>query len=517
MTGQTAADGSAAQLRRCHAESAACRTTDDIDRLIRAIRAARRVPVLTGDVAALRALADAYQADARFAEGHLSAPLRSAEKAVGSAWTGQAATAAHDALELTAHQLDALAKVMERADGLVRRLADALQQAQEWDRSGMFGLMVADGEAARAKAVSPPDRAMFEKARNTAVEGARQRAQAFESYEKASWEASREFRGLRDGTRLSRAAFAGLPAAKVAGMVEATIGGGSKEPIVGSHALRRASEQYRRLSDADRQRFDRLMNDAASPHERAYLTKALATGRPMDQIERFDARIHPHGGDPAWLQAHLNPTPPSDSLTAKDRTAVEFAGHGYSQKGYTCAAASTVTARAEVDPLYALYLTTGGPDDPAGDSGPAFQDRFLAEQNRNAGLPRGDFGKHDGLNLKAWEHVVDTEVGAPQGADYATVEARTPQQRRQLLAEIEGALDRGQPVPIRLGGERVGDEPKSAHALVFLRRQGDRLEAYNPWGETTWVTESEFVDGHMHRAAPHTVTFDQATHVMVPR
>lgn len=49
----------------------------------------------------------------------------------------------------------------------------------------------------------------------------------------------------------------------------------------------------------------------------------------------------------------------------------------------TCVAASTVTARAMVDPLYALQLTTGGrPGDPAHDSPQAFEERLRDEQVR---------------------------------------------------------------------------------------------------------------------------------------
>ena len=46
-------------------------------------------------------------------------------------------------------------------------------------------------------------------------------------------------------------------------------------------------------------------------------------------------------------------------------------------------AASLVTARAQLDPLYSLQLTTGGhPDDPHFDNPEAFQKRLSDEQDR---------------------------------------------------------------------------------------------------------------------------------------
>jgi len=69
----------------------------------------------------------------------------------------------------------------------------------------------------------------------------------------------------------------------------------------------RASHRLDGLTGPDRERFDRLLHQARSPQERAYLLKALAAGHTIDQIEGFANSIHPHGADPAWLRDHLTP------------------------------------------------------------------------------------------------------------------------------------------------------------------------------------------------------------------
>lgn len=78
-------------------------------------------------------------------------------------------------------------------------------------------------------------------------------------------------------------------------------------PILDDADAQRAAQQLDKLSPADRQRFEQLLNNGKSSQEQAYLMKPLAAGHSVDEITSFDNLIHNHGDDPAWLQEHLTP------------------------------------------------------------------------------------------------------------------------------------------------------------------------------------------------------------------
>src|SRR5687768_6232587 len=113
----------------------------------------------------------------------------------------------------------------------------------------------------------------------------------------------------------------------------------------------------------------------------------------MAKVEQFAAAIHDHGDDPAWLKDRLSPLDTSDASDNKvgDRLPTESHGKPWTQ-GSTdqCVAASNVMAKASVDPIYALQLTTGGrPDDPAYDNPQAFEQRLRDETERVYDQGRG--------------------------------------------------------------------------------------------------------------------------------
>ena len=87
--------------------------------------------------------------------------------------------------------------------------------------------------------------------------------------------------------------------------------------------------------------------------------KALAAGYDVGEVEEFGGKTTAE--DSAWLQEHLAPvTTGSGPRGRRSRSSVTSTG---SQDDETCVPSSTVTARALVDPVYALELT-GGPERP---------------------------------------------------------------------------------------------------------------------------------------------------------
>jgi hypothetical protein len=129
-----------------------------------------------------------------------------------------------------------------------------------------------------------------------------------------------------------------------------------------------------RLSPAQRDRLDGILAAASGP-ARAYLIQAFAAGHSVPQVAAFAAVLV--GRSPHWMRTRLRPVDPDEPGPAKF--------HGASVSQYddtTCGAAVVVVARAMVDPIYALQLTTGGRPDWTAESDSAFQDRLRAQEQR---------------------------------------------------------------------------------------------------------------------------------------
>jgi hypothetical protein len=67
----------------------------------------------------------------------------------------------------------------------------------------------------------------------------------------------------------------------------------------------------------------------------------------------------------------------------------------------------------------------------------------------------------------------------------------------------------GRPVPVDVSGE------EGAHAMTIIAQEGDMLQVYNPWGSTTWVSEDDFINGHMGKASSNDLP--NAYSVYLPR
>jgi len=49
-------------------------------------------------------------------------------------------------------------------------------------------------------------------------------------------------------------------------------------------------------------------------------------------------------------------------------------------------------------------------------------------------------------------------------------------------------------VPIQLDGS--GD---IGHQVLIIGHEGNMLQVYNPWGTVSWISEDDFVNGHMDK------------------
>lgn len=288
--------------------------------------------------------------------------------------------------------------------------------------------------------------------------------------------------------------------------------------ILSANDLERSGEFMNKMSSDDRAELNRMLRESKSPEERAYLMKAVAAGYDVDEVREFRDKIHPHGDDEAWLQRHLTPavTEADSKNRPGEEDALTFDGQNWSQKGNTCVPGSTIGARAMVDPVYALELTGG----PAGqeDDGDAFRERMDDELQRVHEEGDGDYsgwfgtGAPDGMDSDGQNEVANREISPHTGAGYEYHEVRSADSRRDVLPDIEEAVADGRPVPVEVEGKDQ-DGNRVGHQMMIIGQEGDMLQVYNPWGHTTWVSEDDFVNGHMDKASDERLPNAFAVHV----
>jgi hypothetical protein len=274
-----------------------------------------------------------------------------------------------------------------------------------------------------------------------------------------------------------------------------------RTPVLTPAMDRRAAEALSAMSEDDRERMTGLLATAGSPEHRAYLMKSLAAGYSVAEVAGFDQLLAGHGDDPAWLTEHLDPLSMDVENPTPGKEHNAFGSARWAQGNRpTCVAASTVTARAEVDPLYALRLTTGGhPGDPAFDNPAAFADRLREEQEQLYDENRSWFQEligADGMTSAQSATAANEEIAPHTGAGYSNVKLDDAADREATVQAVERAVDEGYPVPF------FTQEKGETHQLMVIGHSGSQLQVYNPWGYTYWITERDFVSGHVDGVDP---------------
>jgi hypothetical protein len=481
-----------------------------------------------GDPGTLESLGRRYRDQLDEAMGLHERVERVARRKLPEVWVGDTSVLASDAVSAAARAVSDMAEAFEGGSRALIVLADAIAEAQSQDGEGR-------GKLKQALAEIGSDReGFFDGLReNDEEEWVRKNAAHFASYGVglmreavlAAGEARRV--AARDLNKWAAEARAGKMDTDELSPVDRLMlsdASGAKgaaaeyNEILSANELERSGRAMENLPPADRARMELLMANTSSPQEKAYLMKALAAGRGVDEIDEFAFKIH--GKDPAWLQRHLAPVttkgdslddegtnPNGSNVNTDDQT---FDGQKWIQGGDgsegTCVASSTVTARAMVDPLYALELT-GGPsgqeDDPD-----AFRRRLVDEQHRLH--TEGDGGANwGGMGPEGQERIADDAIGGATGDDYQRHDMNTADDRRQVLTDVEKAVAEGKPVPVDVKSS------DGAHAMTIIGQEGDMLQIYNPWGTTTWVSEDDFINGDMGKASNGEL--DDAYSVYVPQ
>lgn len=453
-----------------------------------AIDAYLGVPAPKGHPGELRRMAGTYGGIATDADGAQADVDKLAKSDLPAVWVGQAQERASEVVGAVAFELEHSVTVMTKARTELDQLADGIEAAQRSHASGQEALHQARNEGD------------FERKQSIAIAGMDQVIAGYDQARATQEASARVFTDLAAQARASLLDSTHLDAADRIVLGQSAVPGGPHEVniIMSAGDAERASERLDELSDDDRARFDALLDEAKSPQEKAYLMRALAAGHSIDEIVEFGEQIHPYGDDPEWLRDHLQPIYNTTDETSGQTVPTTYAGAQWEQTGGTCVAASSVTARAVVDPLYAFQLTTGGnPGDPASTSPEAFEERFLDETERVYGRPATE---GSGMTKSEGEDAANDEIGPATGAEYEFRDLDTPEERREIFNDVAESVDEGRPVPVQVEGfDDQGN--RSGHQMMIIGHEDGMLQIYNPWGHTVWVSEDDFVNGHMEGAS----------------
>ena len=471
------------------------------DELAQACAAAAEVPGFGGNPAALHQIAANYEQVRRTAQQGYIVIHGMWQRGISQVWAGDTHVSANDSLRALA---DDLSRGLETIRALAERLhahATYLESNLQSDLSYASHLREVAAQAAKLTVLGFAPNLMTwdgdemraaHAAGMYAVDG---RVDCHVGMRNAGEDFADFANDLAAQARAGRLSGSPLSALDELVIAEAGLGIGH-EGVLTPAMDDRAAAALTAMSDPDRRRMTGLLAGGASPEQRAYLMKTLAAGYSVEDVARLNAMIAGHGGEPAWLDQHLSPLA-MDSGQAGFNT---FQGARWTQGDHpTCVAASTVAARAEVDPVYALQLTSGGhPGDPASDNPQAFAQRLLDEQYRVY-----DGGRHwyenwgqDGMNVDQSATVANEEIAPHTGVRYENVTMDDAEARRSAVHSIARAVDEGYPVPLSTHEDGEG------HQMMVIGHSGDQIQIYNPWGYTYWVSETDFVAGHIDAVDP---------------
>ncbi|MGX1885085.1 peptidoglycan-binding protein [Streptomyces sp. NPDC055287] len=483
----------------------------DKNTLIEAIQNALNVSAPVGSPSTLDDIAKRYAKQADAARDVQDRVEQVALTGLPDAWVGSTGAKAQEVVSAAARAAAQMDEAIRGARRALIFLSDALTTAQSEDKGGREQLREAlgmlGGEDGFFDGMVEKDAEEAERlrARSIASAGAKTMHAAAEKADDAAREAARDLNKFAAEARAGKMKTDNISAADRLVLADIGVAGRSAElnELLTPNDLERSGQAMERMNARDQAEFERMLAESKSPQERAYLVKALAAGYDLNEVSEFRDKIH--GKDPQWLQQHLTPVIHVDETDTTTYAQTFKGGEKWSQEGLTCVPSTVVTGRAMVDPLYALELT-GGPsgqeDDPA-----AFRERLHDEQLRlheeGDGADDYDFpfgSTPAGMDEEGKTTISNNEMSPHTGSEYSYRETGSADARRDVLTDVEKSVAEGKPVPITVEGkDKNGDWV--GHSMMIVGQEGDMLQIYNPWGTTTWVSEDDFINGHMNKAS----------------
>ncbi|KOG36977.1 peptidoglycan-binding protein [Streptomyces resistomycificus] len=467
------------------------------------------VPAPEGDPATLETLSKRYRDQLDEVSALYERVDRVGRRGLPDVWLGDTSVLAQDAVSAASKAVLEMAEAFQGGARALLVLADAVENAQKQDSDGRAKLNDAKQEVGGGSRdgffddMWEDDEEEWDRmnARVWASQGVELMHKAAVAADDAARAAARDLNKWAAEARAGKMQTDELSAVDRLMLADTSNVGGDPElnEILSANDLERSGQAMERMSPAERARVEKLLAEAATPQEKAYLMKALAAGYSVDEVSDFGGKIH--GKDEEWLREHLAPVSTNSETGQEQQT---FGDKLWDQDGATCVPSSTVTARAMVDPVYALELT-GGPsgqeDDPE-----AFRERLTDEQLRmheeGGGSNEGWFWDRQpaGMDDDGQVEISNKELSPHTGDSYEAHDMNSDDDRRDVLTDIEKSVAEGKPVPINVEGEDENGD-RVGHGLMIVGQEGGMLQVYNPWGTTTWVSEDEFIRGDLSAAS----------------
>jgi hypothetical protein len=195
--------------------------------------------------------------------------------------------------------------VLDRVAPALEKWARVLESAQDTDAAGVAVLNDAESSLGflGVEVWNLPTTV------HEALEGVNLRITAAQQVRTTGTQTASRLNQLADQARAERVSGGGIdPSSAVLLATEIKPGGdGDGGRILTENQLTRGSQVLDRMDAPDQVAFQKLLARPKSPEEAAYLWKALASGQSLNQVQRFDAAIHPHGDDATWLGRHVAP------------------------------------------------------------------------------------------------------------------------------------------------------------------------------------------------------------------
>lgn len=277
-----------------------------------------------------------------------------------------------------------------------------------------------------------------------------------------------------------------------------------QHPILGAAQAARAERRMAALSATDQQKYKALL-DKKPEKEQQFITKALAAGHSISDLETFAGKIA--GKDSQWMQDNL-------SLTGNSK------GQGVQQQwSHSCNATTVEAVHGEIDPIYALKIHEENPNfDEVDVTNAAAKNPNLAAEQRamltstyhgsaardHAGLAANRDSGRSGRGR--WASDLLNQMSDVTGVTYDTKKVGRDATTEDAIKTLDDNTATGMPVPIVIGN---GQGKYTHYVLVTASDVGPpkQYSIHDPWsGKTVIRSEKQIKDGTLNIAGSNQIT-----------
>jgi hypothetical protein len=259
----------------------------------------------------------------------------------------------------------------------------------------------------------------------------------------------------------------------------------------------RAELRILAFSDTEYDTFRSILDSAGSDMEWAFLLKAAAAQRSLEDISTFADRIR--GLSERWLMRNLMVV---DLVNEMDPENADPEERGIMQQyGNSCGPTSVQLLHAQADPIYALELRSAGPVDQAPDQAVTNPDTIQNPQlaSEQAGILNAHAAAGTGNAPSdrtaggggAWVESDMNALSNATGVTYTTQIIGSAITMDNAIQTLYDNLPMGVHVPIVVGGGTGASN--TSHYVVVISVSGDRFLVHDvATGDTVWRTEDQF-------------------------